>query len=101
MARLRKAVAYRKLERPYTRKSKYRSKSYVRAIPNSKIVKFVMGDSKKEFPKKIVLQSKANIQLRHNSLESARLAANRYLERNLGKKGFQLRLLVYPHHILR
>ncbi|PLW80576.1 50S ribosomal protein L16 [Candidatus Woesearchaeota archaeon] len=101
MARLRKAVAYRKLERPYTRKSKYRNRSYVRAVPNNKIVKYVMGDTKKEFPSEIILTSGADIQVRHNSLESARLAANRYLERNLGKKGFQLKLRVYPHHILR
>lgn len=101
MARLRKAVAYRKLERPYTRKSKFRSKSYVRAIPNCKIVKFDMGNTQVEFPCKVVLTSKLDIQIRHNSLESARLAANRYLEKNLGKKGFNLKLHVYPHHILR
>lgn len=101
MAKLRKAVAWRRLERPYTRKSKYRNKSFVRAIPNNKVVKFVMGDPTKEFDIAFVLKSKSDIQIRHNSLESARLIANRYLEKNLGKKGFQLRLLVYPHHILR
>lgn len=101
MAKLRKAVAYRRLERPYTRKSKYRNKSFVRAIPNCKIVKYDMGNLTKDFPVKINLQANSNVQLRHNSLESARLAANRYLEKNLGKKGFHLKLLVYPHHILR
>ncbi len=101
MAKLRKAVAWRRLERPYTRKSKYRSKSFVRAIPNNKIVKYDMGNLSKTFPVTIVLQSKADIQIRHNSLESARLVANRYLEKNLGRAGFHLKLLVYPHHILR
>jgi large subunit ribosomal protein L10e len=101
MAKLRKASAYRKIERPYTRKSKYRAKSYVRASPNCKVVKFVMGNAKKTFPHKLHLVSKEDIQLRHNSLESARLACLRILEKNLGKAGFFFQFRVYPHHILR
>ena len=45
MAKLRKAVAYRKVERPYTRKSKYRQKSFVRATPNNLIVKYEVSPS--------------------------------------------------------
>ena len=45
MAKLRKFVAYRRLERPYTRVSKYRKKSYVRANPNVIVVKFDMGNA--------------------------------------------------------
>lgn len=101
MARIRKGVAYRRLERPYTRKSKYQAKSYVRAIPASKIVRYVMGDGTTEFPKRVELISKAGIQLRHNALESARLTIIRYLEKNLGKSGYCFRVMVYPHHILR
>ncbi|MBR9675497.1 50S ribosomal protein L16 [Candidatus Woesearchaeota archaeon] len=101
MARLRKGVAYRRLERPYTRKSKYRNKSFVRSIPNNKIVKYDHGDLKKDFPITFILVSKGNAQLRHNCLESARLTINRTLEKNLGKKGFHFKINVYPHHVLR
>lgn len=101
MARLRKGVAYRKLERPYTRKSKYQAKSFVRAIPANKIVRFVMGEANKTFTRKVELVSKESMQLRQNGLESARLTIIRYLEKNLGKSGYCFRVMVYPHHVLR
>lgn len=101
MAKLIRAVAWRRLERPYTRKSKYRRLNFVRSVPHNKIVKFVMGDARKDFPVKVYLRAGSDIQLRHNALESARTSANRYLEKHLGKKGFQFKIRVYPHHILR
>lgn len=101
MAKLRRAVAYRTIERPYTRKSKYRSKQFVRAVPNNNIVKYEMGDLKRKFKYVVSLHSNAHIQIRHNALESARLTSNRLLELKTGKNGYRLRLRVYPHHILR
>ena len=101
MAKLIRAVAWRKLERPYTRKSKYRALNFVRATPNSKIVKFEMGDPNGNFDKILYLKSKENIQIRHNALESARLTCLRLLEKKLGKKGFFFKIRPYPHHVLR
>lgn len=101
MAKLRKASAYRKIERPYTRKSKYRMKSYVRANPHNLVVKFEMGDTTRSFPYKVMLQSQEPVQIRHNALEAARKSANRLLEKRLGKKGYRFRIKAYPHHVLR
>ena len=101
MARLRKGCAYRKLERPYTRKSKFKKLSYVRATPSSKIVRFQAGNLSKQFTDSVDLLSKESIQIRHNAIESARLAAHRYLEKNLGKQYFRLHIRIFPHHILR
>jgi len=101
MARLRKGCAYRKLERPYTRKSKYKKLQYVRATPSSKVVRYESGDTKGKFNGSVFLASRDDIQIRHNAIESARLSANRWLEKNLGKTGFCLKIRVYPHHILR
>lgn len=95
-----RAVAWRKLERPYTRKSKFRKKAYVRAVPNNKVVKYVMGNQIKKFDYSLELQSKADIQLRHNCLESARKTANKRLETG-APANYLLRLRVYPHHVLR
>lgn len=95
-----RAVAWRRLERPYTRKSKFREKSYVRAVPNSKIVKYVMGNLSREFDYTLELKSKADIQLRHNSLESARKSANKLLETQASGL-YLLKLRVYPHQVLR
>ena len=47
------------------------------------------------------LVSKRNLQIRDNALESARQTCTRYLEKNLGKKGFMLHIRVYPHDIIR
>jgi large subunit ribosomal protein L10e len=101
MARIRKFVAYRRLERPYTRKSKYRTKNYIRAFPHNTIVRYVMGATNKAFQYTILVQSKQGLQVRHNSLEAARQVAVKYLEVNLGKTGFYLRLHKFPHHVLR
>lgn len=102
MARLRKGVSYRRMDaRPYTRISKYRKKSFVRARPHVKVVKYDMGELKKVFRYAVYLKTNETLQLRHNALESARQAINRALEKNTGKGMYSFKLRVYPHHILR
>lgn len=101
MAKLIRAGAWRRLERPYTRKSKYRSKAFVRAVPVSKVVKWEMGNLRHTFPVILRLHSSVDIQLRHNALESARKSSNRLLETKLGRAGYKLKFRIYPHHILR
>jgi large subunit ribosomal protein L10e len=101
MAKLRKACAYRTVERPYTRTSKFREKSYVRANPNILIVRFDMGNPKKKFRYTLKLRTKKALQIRHNALESARQVSNRILEENLGKNAYSMKIMIYPHHILR
>ena len=100
MARLRKFAAYRRLDRPYTRTSKYKKKSYVKALPRHIIVRFVMGNLKKNFKYTFELKSKDNLNIRHNSIESARQSSNRLLEKELGKE-YRLQIVIFPHHILR
>jgi large subunit ribosomal protein L10e len=101
MARLRKFVAYRALDRPNTRRSKYRKKSFVKSNPSCKVVKFNIGNLRKDFPVKVHLVSKSDLQIRDNALEAARQTATRALEKVLGKTGFNLQVRVYPHHVLR
>ncbi|MBR9700939.1 50S ribosomal protein L16 [Candidatus Woesearchaeota archaeon] len=100
MAKLRKGVAYRKLERPYTRRSKYRKKNFVRASPHNLIVKYEMGDPKKKFAWKLLLLADGDVQLRHNAIEASRKTANRFLEDNLNKD-YHLKFRIFPHHVLR
>lgn len=101
MAKLRRAIAYRRIERPYTRKSKYRKKTFIRAAPANRVVMFDMGDPKKKYEYILYLISKDDLQIRHNALESARMTSNRALEKELGKTGYHLKIRVFPHHILR
>ena len=101
MAKLRKGVSYRFLERPYTRKSKYRTKNYVRASPHNLIVRYDMGELQRKFDYKVEVKALESLQIRHNALEAARKSSNRVLEKKTGKVGFRLKLRVFPHHILR
>ena len=101
MAKLRKFCAYRRLERPFTRKSKYRKKNFVRVTPNSKVVRFEMGNLTKKFDVNLDLVSKTDMQIRHNAIESARQTSNRVLEKNLGKTGYKFKINIFPHHVLR
>jgi len=101
MAKLRKFVAYRRLKRPYTRTSKFKSKSYIRMTPNLKIVRFSVGDPSKQFNCTLCLLSKSDLNIRDNALESARQTSNKLLETYLGLSGFHMQVRVYPYHILR
>ena len=68
---------FRKMKnQPYTRRE------YIDGIPGSKVVKFTMGSPGKEF----------NTTLRLISLKAARMAANRYLELNLGLENYVLKI---------
>lgn len=101
MARLRKFVAYRRFERPYTRTSKFKGKSYIRMNPHPKVVRFETGNPNKDFGYTLNLLSKSDLQIRDNALESARQTSNKLLESTLGIGGFHLKVNVYPYHVLR
>lgn len=105
MAGLRKGSAYSKrYARPYTRKSKVRKKSFIKAVPNSRIIKFKMGDLVGEregkYPIALCVKSKEQVQLRDNSIEATRQFMNRFLPLKIGKEFF-FQIKPYPHHILR
>ena len=101
MAKDRKFVAYRRLERPYTRKSKYRKYMYVRGRPHCKITRFVMGNKNKSFTYAVRLVSQTDLQIRHSALESARMSGNRRMEMQAGRPNYFFRVHKFPHHILR
>ena len=104
MAKLRRGSAYSRtsqIKRPYTRKSKYRAKNFIKSSPHSKIVRFEMGNVKKKFEFRFILVSKRDLQIRHNALESARMSGNKLLETRAGKTEYHMQVRKYPHHMLR
>jgi len=101
MAGLRKGHCYTKIVRAYTRHSRVKARNYIKAIPTIKIVRFDMGDSKKNFEYELSLVSNDDHQIRHNSLEATRQTINRRLYNKLGPKGYFFKLNLYPYHILR
>ncbi|UCD20702.1 MAG: 50S ribosomal protein L16 [archaeon] len=100
---LRKGSAYVKIKRAYTRKSRKKTKNYIKAVPQSKIPKFTMGDiqayREKRFDYVIYLVTNQNIQIRDNPIEACRQLVLRHLNNKV--KVFYFSLLIYPHHILR
>jgi large subunit ribosomal protein L10e len=60
-----------------------------------------MGNKKEDFPIQLSLIANEKCQVRHNSLEAARISANRVLEKSVGSANYRLRIKVYPHNVLR
>lgn len=75
-------------------------KNYIRALPHTSIQVFDMGNSKGAYDTTFTLNPEQPIQLRSNSLEAARNAANKYLELNIPQL-YSLKLAVYPHNVIR
>ena len=99
---LRPGRCYRKFQRPYTRQSqKVPRKGYVKGVPKPKITQFEFG-TKGIYEKKIFLLPKKDVQVRHNSLESARVSVVQTLEKKMPKgTTFFFKVRVYPHQVLR
>jgi large subunit ribosomal protein L10e len=102
MAKKRKFCAYRRLERPYTRKSKFKKKSFVRSSPVPKIIRYDMGNKvKSDWDVTVKLISKLNMNIRDNSLESARMLVNKFFETKVGLDNYYFQIKAFPHHMLR
>jgi len=101
MGSLRPGRTYRNLKQPYTRKSKYKSKSFVKIAQQPRITQFHSGGKMADFDTKVVVISKRTLQIRDNALEAARIVANKYLTDNLGETGFHLFVVKFPHQVLR
>ena len=93
------ASMYRELSKPsYTRRD------YVTGIPGSKIAQHNMGNLQtgpRDYPVQISLRVEEECQVRHGSLESARLSANRVMLKQVGQENYKMVLRKFPHQILR
>jgi len=99
---LRPARVYRQWKRPYTRVSvKTPRKSYVKGVPGSKLHVFETGNRETDFDLKLSLIPVQAVQIRHNALEAARVAAVNYIKRHLEEKDFFLKVRVFPHQVMR
>ncbi len=95
---LRPARCYTKFSGPpYTRRE------YIHGVPQPKITKFEMGNyemvEKAEVKGELIAVEAG--QIRHNALEAARIAVNKYLASSVGDANFYFRIRIYPHHVLR
>lgn len=78
----------------------YVRREYISGKPQLKIAKFASGQMKDDYDFKLELLVTEKLQIRHNSLEATRLAANKRMA-TAGDMSFFSRLTVFPHVILR
>ncbi|MAH07372.1 hypothetical protein CMI38_03940 [Candidatus Pacearchaeota archaeon] len=106
MAITRKALSYSK-RKPVvnTRKSKKQQKSFIKAVPPQKIVKFNMGDIKGfedgKYKIKMMLSAGENVQIRDLALEAVRQTIHKDMTKLLTQKNYFFRCNVYPHNVIR
>jgi large subunit ribosomal protein L10e len=78
----------------------YTSKYFAPGAPNSKIARFTTGKFSADYDYKVQLVSLGKVQIRHNALEAARVAASKKVAL-VGEEAFYLVVKTYPHIILR
>ena len=105
MAGLRKGNSYSKRSvTPYTRKSKKRAKSYIKAIPPVAIVKYSMGNERGfdegKFKITLTMVADEKVQIRDSALESCRQSINKKLDKDF-KGQYFFKIYPYPHHVQR
>ena len=76
------------------------SKKYAPGAPNPKVARFTTGKSRPDYDYRLGLVSKGRVQIRHNALEAARVAANKKLTL-VGEDNYLLRVVTYPHLVIR
>ena len=77
----------------------YVRREFIAGSPQSKIAKFTGGATGDYDFKLELVSNDAKMQVRHNALEAARLAANKVMS-EIGETAFYSLLRVYPHVIL-
>jgi len=76
-------------------------KGYVKGVPKPKITEFELG-TKAQYDLSLYLVAERPVQIRHNALEAARIAAVQKLEKSIIRGStFFLKVRVYPHQVLR
>jgi large subunit ribosomal protein L10e len=88
----------------YQKDKVYPKSRYCRGVPDSKIRIYESGAKKARhnvFPITVHLVSHEKEQVSSESIEAARIAANKYMVTKIGKENFHLRIRKHPWHVLR
>lgn len=80
---------------PYTRKE------YISGAPPSKLSRFTLGKASESFTNCYILEALEAGLLQHGALEAARVAANKVLQDELGENNYFLKIIPFPHIVLR
>lgn len=85
-------------------KKAYVKSRFCRGVPESKIAIHDLGNKKapvESFPARVNLVAAEKQNISSEALEAARIAANKYMIKSIGKDNYHLRVCCQPIHILR
>merc|ERR1711868_260872 len=88
----------------YCKNKPYPKSRFCRGVPDPKIRIYDLGRKKAgvdEFPLCIHMVSNEYEQLSAEALEAARICANKYMVKFMGKDAFHMRLRIHPFHVVR
>lgn len=88
----------------YCKNRPYIKSRYCRGVPDPKIRGFDVGSRKQDvnlFPFCVHLLSGEREQISSEAMEAARICANKYMVKNMGKENFHLRVRIHPFHVIR
>merc|ERR1712228_1064229 len=88
----------------YCKNKPYPKSRFNRGVPDAKIRIFDLGNKKASvmsFPEHIVMVSDELEQIGSEALEAARISANKYMTKMVGKDAFHLRIRTHPYHVTR
>jgi len=81
-------------------KGMFYNKKFAPGAPNPKVARFTTGKFRDDYDYMFKLISDGRVQIRHNALEAARVAASKKVTL-VGEENFYLRVVTYPHLVLR
>merc|ERR1739847_256879 len=88
----------------YCKNKPYPKSRFCRGVPDPKIRIYDLGSKKASvlnFPHHVVMVSDELEQLSSEALEAARICANKYMTKTIGKEAFHLRMRCHPFHVTR
>jgi len=83
------------------RQMAYTRKEYIGGAPSLKVSRFTLGKPSESFTNIYQLGAAEDGLIGHGSLEAARVAANKVLQDALGENNYFLRIIPYPHLVIR
>jgi large subunit ribosomal protein L10e len=79
----------------------YTRTEYIHRVPQSRISRFTLGDTTSDYEYAVSLLASRDVAIRSRALEAARVTANRVLTKQLGDRSFLLKVMPYPHEVVR
>ena len=83
------------------RQMAYTRKEYISGAPSLRVSRFTLGKPSESLNRGYLLEATEDGLIGHGALEAARVAANKVLQDALGENNYFLRIIPFPHLVVR